>query len=140
MRVDAPFNPVTRNIIGAAIEVHRILGPGLMESTYSTCMQYELASRKLRFAAQRAIPIVYKGATLDTQYRIDLLVEDLVVVELKSVDRLQPIHRAQVLTYMRLTGCPAGLVINFNVMRLVDGVKRVILTGADAAGLRPASG
>ena len=126
MLVDAPFSAVTREIIGAAIEVHRNLGPGLLESTYMPCLQYELSARRLRHAAQRMIPIVYKGIALDTSYRIDLIVEDLVVVEIKSIERLLAVHQAQVLTYLALTGCPAGLLINFNVSKLVDGVKRVL--------------
>ena len=126
MLIDAPFNAVTGQIIGGAIEVHRILGPGLLESSYMTCLQFELAARHLRFVVQRAIPIVYKGIALDSHYRVDLIVEDLVVVEVKSVDRLLPVHEAQVLTYMALSGSPAGLLINFNVPKLVDGVKRVI--------------
>jgi GxxExxY protein len=126
MLVDAEFNAITGQIIGAAIEVHRALGPGLLESTYKPCLQFEFAARKLRFVAERAVPIVYKGMTLDTKYRVDLIVEDLVVVEVKSVDRLMAVHQAQVLTYMRLTGCPAGLLINFNVAKLIDGVQRLI--------------
>ena len=126
MLVDARFNVITAQIIGAAIEVHRTLGPGLLESTYMPCLQFELTARKLRFVTQRAVPIVYKGMALDAKYRIDLLVEDVVVVELKSVDRLLPVHQAQVLTYMGLTGCPAGLLINFNVAKLIDGVRRLI--------------
>ena len=126
MLVDTPVNVITGQIIGAAIEVHRILGPGLLESTYMPCLQFELATGKLRFIAERAVPILYKGMELDAKYRIDLLVEDLVVVEVKSLDHLLPVHQAQVLTYMRLTGCPAGLLINFNVPKLIDGVKRLI--------------
>jgi len=126
MLIDAPFNAITGQIIGAAIEVHRILGPGLLESTYMPCLQFELAARQLRLVVQRAVPVVYKGIALDTSYRVDLIVEDLVVVELKSVDRLLPVHQAQVLTYMGLTGCPAGLLINFNVPKLTDGVRRLI--------------
>ena len=103
-----------------------MLGPGLLESTYMPCLQYELAARRLRYVAQRLIPITYKGIALDTSYRIDLIVEDLVVVETKSVERLLAVHQAQVLTYLGLTGCPAGLLINFNVPKLVDGVKRVL--------------
>jgi GxxExxY protein len=122
----AVFNDTTHEILGAAIEVHRQLGPGLLESTYLQCLEWELGSRKLRFATQRTIPIVYKGTTLDTCYRIDLMVEDLVVVEVKAVEQLSPIHQAQTLTYLHLTGCPAGLLINFNVVRLMDGVKRLI--------------
>ena len=126
MLVDAEFNDITRLILAGAIEVHRTLGPGLLESIYAPCLQFELAARKLRFVTQRAIPIVYKGMTLDAGYRVDLIVEDLVVVELKSAATLLPVHQAQVLTYMGLTGCPAGLLINFNVPRLMDGVKRLI--------------
>lgn len=126
MLVEATFNVITGQIIGAAIEVHRALGPGLLESTYMPCLQFELAARSLRFVAEQSVPIVYKGMTLETKYRVDFIVEDVVVVELKSVDRLLPVHQAQVLTYMGLTGCPAGLLINFNVARLIDGVKRLI--------------
>lgn len=129
MLIDAPFNAVTAAILSAAIEVHRILGPGLLESTYAPCLYFELTARKLRFVAQRAIPIVYKGMLLDAGYRVDLIVEDLVVVETKSVATLLPVHQAQVLTYMKLTDCPAGLLINFNVPRLMDGVKRLVLPG-----------
>jgi len=128
MLVDTPFNVITSQIIGAAIEVHRVVGPGLLESTYMPCLQYELAARKLRFVTERAVPIRYKGVELNTKYRIDLLVEDSVIVEVKSIDCLLPVHQAQVLTYMRLTGCPAGLVLNFNVSKLIDGVKRLIDT------------
>jgi len=128
MLVDREFNAITHEIIGAAIEVHRVVGPGLLESTYMPCLQYELAARKMGFIAERAVPIVHKGITLATQYRIDLVVERLVVVEVKAVDRLLPVHQAQVLTYMRLIECPAGLLINFNVPKLVDGVKRLILS------------
>ena len=126
MLIDAPFNSVTSEIIAAAIEVHRGIGPGLLESTYMPCLQYELAARNLRFVTQRAIPIVYKEIALDASYRLDLLVEDLVVVEVKSVERLLPVHQAQVLTYMRLTGFPAGLLINFNAPKLIDGVRRLV--------------
>ena len=134
MFIDAStFNDVTGQIIGAAIEVHRTLGPGLLESIYMPCLQFELSSRRLRFVAQRAIPIVYKGTRLDASYRVDLIVEDLVVVEVKSVAALMPVYQAQVLTYMRLTDCPAGLLINFNVPRLMDGVKRLINARDSAA-------
>ena len=90
------------------------------------CLQYELAARQLRFITQRIVPITYKGCALDAAYRLDLLVEDRIVVEVKSIDRLLPLHEAQVLTYLRLTQAPAGLLINFNVPRLVDGVKRLV--------------
>jgi GxxExxY protein len=126
MLIEASFNGITSQILAAAIEVHRTLGPGLLESTYMPCLQFELAARNLRFVTQRALPVVYKGMRLDAGYRIDLIVEDAVVVELKTVAALLPVHRAQVLTYLALTGCPAGLLINFNVPRLMDGVQRVI--------------
>jgi GxxExxY protein len=122
----ATFSHMTREVIGAAIEVHRSLGPGLLESIYQTCLQFELAARNVRFVAQRPVPIVYKDFKLDASYRVDLIAEDLVVVEVKAVAVLAPVHEAQALTYMRLTGCPAGLLINFNVPRLVDGVQRLI--------------
>jgi GxxExxY protein len=129
MLIDARFNAITGQILSAAIEVHRTLGPGLLESTYAPCLQFELRARKLRFVTQRSIPIIYKGMQLDTSYRVDLIVEDVVVVETKSVGALAPVHDAQVLTYMKLTECPAGLLINFNVPKLMDGVKRLILPG-----------
>ena len=127
MLVDpASFNPITHKILSAAIEVHRTLGPGLLESIYLYCLHLELASHGLRFVAQRSVPIIYKGTPLEAAYRIDLIVEDLVVVEVKSVAGLAPVHEAQLLTYLQLTGCPAGLLINFNVPRLMDGVRRLI--------------
>jgi GxxExxY protein len=127
MPVDpSTFNGLTQRVLGAAIEVHRHLGPGLLESIYQACLERELASCRLRFVTQRAMPIVYKGVRLDACYRIDLIVEDLVVVEVKAVAALDAVHRAQMLTYMRLAGCPVGLLINFNVPRLMDGVKRLI--------------
>ena len=126
MLADAPFNRTTGEIIGAAIEVHRLLGPGLLESVYVSCLQYELTARRLRFVSQHAVPVVYKEAVLGAAYRIDLIVEDLVVVEVKAVERLLAVHQAQVLTYLGLTRCPAGLLVNFNVAKLTDGVKRLI--------------
>jgi GxxExxY protein len=117
---------VTSQILSAAIEVHRTLGPGLLESIYVACLQIELTQRHLRFVSQRTIPIAYKGIPLEMGYRVDLIVEGLVVVEVKCVSGLLDVHKAQALTYMRLLECPVGLVINFNVPRLMDGVKRVI--------------
>jgi len=130
MLVEGPFNSITKHIIAAAIEVHRTIGPGLLESTYMPCLTYELAARGLRHVEQRSIPIVYKGIVLSSHYRVDLIVEDTVVVEVKSVDQLLAVHQAQLLTYLKLTGCAAGLLINFNVPRLVDGVRRVIAATA----------
>jgi GxxExxY protein len=123
---DLPLNELTGSILSAAIEVHRVLGPGLLESIYHTCLQYELASRNLRFVTQRPLSLTYKGIKLESIYRVDLVVEDLVVVEVKCLDSIAPVHKAQVLTYLRLTGCRAGLLINFNAARLMDGVKRII--------------
>src|SRR5687768_7188203 len=126
MLVDAPFNRITGEVIASAIEVHRILGPGLLESTYMPCLQYELSARGVKFVAEQRLPIIYKGMNLERGYRLDLVVEDLVVVEVKSVAALDPVHDAQVLTYINLSGHPAGLLINFNVPKLVLGVKRFI--------------
>ena len=127
MLIEADFNPITHQILGAAIEVHRGLGPGLLESAYMHCLLYELGARKLRYVSQRAIPLVYKGIHLDTNYRVDRIVEDVVVAEVKSVVEMNPVYHAQALNYMKLTHCRAGLVINFNVPRLLDGVKRLML-------------
>jgi GxxExxY protein len=118
------FNELTEAIIGAAIEVHRNLGPGLLESAYQRCMCRELALRGIRFECERALPIEYKGERLDCGYRIDLLVESVVVVEIKSIESLDKIHEAQLLTYLRLGKWPIELLINFNVPVLKDGIKR----------------
>jgi len=126
MLVKIPFTNVTREIIAAAIEVHRVIGPGLLESAYSRCLRHELSARRLPFTSERGVPLVYKGAHLDCAYRLDLLVKDVIVVEVKAVAAVLPIHQAQLLTYLRLADLPVGLVINFEVERLVDGVKRVI--------------
>ncbi len=126
MLTEGPFNDVSREVIGAAIEVHRNLGPGLLESTYMTCLLHELHVRRLGFVRQRLVPVRYKSLPLDANYRIDLMVENLVIVELKSVERLLPVHDSQVLTYLHLTNCPAGLLINVNVPKLPDGIKRLL--------------
>jgi GxxExxY protein len=126
MLVKIPFTNITREIIAAAIEVHRVLGPGLLESAYSSCLRHELSARKLPFTSERGIPLVYKGINLDCAYRLDLLVKEVIVVEVKTVAAVLPIHQAQLLTYLRLADVPVGLVVNFEVERLVDGVKRVI--------------
>ena len=133
MLIDASFNAITRPIIGAAIEVHRALGPGLLESIYTPCLLFELSARNLRFEVQRSIPIVYKDMRVGPVYRIDLIVEDEVVVEVKAVERTLGVHEAQVLTYLALTGCPVGLLINFNVPKLVDGVTRLVTPKATIA-------
>ena len=126
MLAQVPFTDLTHQIIAAAIEVHRVLGPGLLESAYFPCLQHELAARKLPFLSERRVPVIYKGIALDCEYRLDLLVHNAVVVEVKAVAALLPLHQAQVLTYLRLIDLPVGLLINFNVDRLVTGVKRVI--------------
>jgi len=118
---------LTRAIIGAAIEVHKLLGPGLLESAYEDCLCHELALRGIHFEKQKPIPLVYKGTKLECGFRLDLLVEGRVVVELKSVDGLGPIHEAIILTYLRLSGHQLGLLINFNVPVLKDGVRRFIM-------------
>ena len=117
------------NILAAAIEVHRELGPGLLESIYIECLEQELSARGLRFARQLTVPITYKGTRLRSSYRVDLVVEDKVIVEVKSVETLAVVCKAQVLTYLRVTGKPAGLLINFNVPRLMDGAKRLLNPG-----------
>ncbi len=119
--------PITEGIIGAAIEVHRVLGPGLLESVYEECLCYELGLRKIAFQRQVELPIAYKELSLPGAYRLDLLVENAVVVEIKAIERILAVHEAQLLTYLRLTGKRAGLLINFNVARLVDGVVRKVL-------------
>jgi GxxExxY protein len=118
---------LTHSIIGAAIEVHRQLGPGLLESAYEECFCFELQSRRLSFESQKPIPVIYKSVKLESGYRLDLLVENKVNVELKSVENLGPIHEAIILTYLRLAGHSLGLLINFNVPILKEGIRRYIL-------------
>ena len=121
------INTLTYKTIGAAIEVHRLLGPGLLESTYRECLCRELALRDLSFRREYGIPLKYKGIHLDCGYRVDLLVADLVVVEIKAVDQLAPVHDAQLLTYLKVGGWKIGLLINFNVEVLKDGIHRRVL-------------
>ena len=118
---------LTEKIIGAAIEVHRTLGPGLLESVYQTCLAHELTERGIAFVQEKAIPVVYKEHQIDCGFRLDFLVADKVVVELKAQDSLQPVHEAQLLTYLKLTGCKVGLLINFNAPLLKDGIVRRVL-------------
>jgi len=127
MMENAHDNQLTSEIIGAAIEVHRAIGPGLLESAYEECMSSELNSRNLAHRRQVSLPVEYKGKRLDCGYRLDLLVEESVVVEIKSVDQLQPIHDAQLLTYMKLGKWPVGLLINFNVPVLKNGIRRRVI-------------
>jgi GxxExxY protein len=117
-------DPVTAPIVGAAIEVHRVLGPGLLESVYEKCLCHELRQRGVEFVPRAKIPIRYKNQSLDCDLFADILIPDLVIVELKAVDKVLPIHEAQLLTYMKLTGTSRGLLINFNVLLLKDGITR----------------
>jgi len=121
------LNKTTEQIIGAAIEVHRALGPGLLESAYEECLCHELNLRKIPFERQKPLPVEYKGVKLDCGYRLDLLVDNSVVVELKAVETIEPIHEAQLLTYLKLGGWRLGLLINFNVPVLKDGIRRRVL-------------
>jgi GxxExxY protein len=118
---------LTEKIIGSAIEVHRAIGPGLFESVYEECLCQEMTLRGLKFRRQILVPVIYKGVEIDCKYRLDLLVEELVVVELKTVDRVLPIHEAQLLTYMQLLSKPVGLIINFKVPALRHSIVRRVL-------------
>ena len=118
------LNELSYKIIGCAYDVHKILGPGLLESTYEKFLCFELEKLGIKYERQKELPINYKGMTLDNGYRIDVLVEDKIVIELKSVDTLQPIHSAQLLTYLKLSQKPLGLLINFNVTNLQHGIRR----------------
>ena len=126
MNESEKLNHITDQIIGAAIEVHRALGPGLLESAYEACLAFELAQRGLKVEPQKPLPVVYKEVHLDCGYRLDLLVENAVIVEIKAVESLAPIHQAQLLSYLRLSGCKVGLLINFNVKILKDGLRRLV--------------
>lgn len=119
------INEISNAVIGAAIEVHRHLGPGLLESTYEHCLAYELSLRGIPFEQQKPCGVTYKGVTLDVGYRLDLLIADRLIIELKAVKQLEPIHTAQTLTYLKLTDKRLALLINFNVKLLKNGVKRI---------------
>lgn len=116
---------LTEKIIGAAIEVHRILGPGLLESAYQECLARELTLREIPFAKEKILPVTYKGVQVDCGYRMDFLIDSQVVIELKAVEVVHPIHKAQLINYLKLTGCKVGLIINFNVEQLTKGVIRL---------------
>jgi len=117
---------LTKSIIGCAINVHRAIGPGVFESVYSECLAHELTTRRLSFELERPVPLIYRGVRLKAKYYIDFVVENQVIVELKSVAEVAHVHECQVLTQLRLTGLPVGLLINFNVPLLVDGVTRLV--------------
>lgn len=116
---------LTERVIGCGIEVHKTLGPGLLESVYRECLIAELTASHMSFECERYVPIEYKGHRIKSALKVDLLVESCIVVELKAVESLHPIHQAQVITYLKLTGCPAGLLMNFNAMSLKSGLRRV---------------
>jgi GxxExxY protein len=120
------LNKITEGIIGAAIEVHRNLGPGLLESAYQAALAYELSQRGYKVEQQKPLPMLYKEIKLDAGYRLDFLINDKVVLEIKSSDKIIPIHDAQILSHLRLSGCKVGLLINFNVKLLKNGVKRFV--------------
>ena len=120
------INKITENIIGSAIAVHKSLGPGLLESAYEACLAFELADCGLSVERQKALPVIYRDVKLDCGYRLDLLVEEKVIIELKAIDRLLPIRSAQLLSYLKLSGCKVGLLINFNVKILKNGLRRII--------------
>jgi GxxExxY protein len=121
------INKLTGDVIGAGIEVHKILGPGLLESTYEKCLCHEFDLRKIPYERQKELPVEYKGIKLDCGYRLDIVVANRLIVELKACESLQPIHEAQLLTYLKLTGIKLGLLINFNVPVLKQGIKRLAL-------------
>jgi len=118
---------ISEQVIGLAIEVHRALGPGLLESAYEECLAYELAQHQIRFRRQVPLPIVYKAVQLECGYRIDFVIDEWLIAELKTVERLLPVHEAQLLTYLKLTGLKVGLLMNFNVPVLKDGIRRMVL-------------
>ncbi|HEX5269043.1 MAG TPA: GxxExxY protein [Gemmataceae bacterium] len=121
------INEITGQIVDAAMKVHTALGPGLLESAYEGCLVYELRKRGLKADPQVGLPVMYEGVHIDVGYRIDILVENAVIVELKAVEALAPIHEAQLLTYLKLSGKKVGLLMNFNVLRLKDGIKRRVM-------------
>ena len=123
---------ITEQIIGLAIEVHKKLGPGLLESVYETCLAFELKRAGIPFGRQVAIPVIYDGVRLNTGFRADLIVADDIIVEIKAIERLVPAHEAQLLTYLRMSGCQVGLLFNFNALRLKDGLRRMVRTRSAA--------
>lgn len=125
--MDAELDRLTEAVIGAAIAVHRELGPGLLESAYEACLAFELTDRGITVERQKECPVVYRGLTIDCGYRLDLLVEGKVIVELKAVEDLHPVHEAQLISYLKLTGCRVGLLINFHERILKQGLRRLVL-------------
>jgi len=126
MNKEEGINKITETIIGAAIAVHRTFGPGLLESAYESCLAYDLMREGLKVQQQKPLPVVYRGVNLECGYRLDLMVEDEVIVEIKSIEKLLPIHKAQLMSYLKLSGCKVGLLINFNVEVLKNGIQRIV--------------
>lgn len=126
MQTADQLNALTEQIIGAAMAVHRALGPGLLESAYEACLAFELRDRGLRVEEQKPLPVVYRGVRLDCGYRLDLVVNDCVVVEVKAVEKLTSVHEAQLLSYLRLMDCRVGLLLNFHCMMLKNGIRRIV--------------
>ena len=124
--VSMEINKLSKRIIGAAIEVHRILGPGLLESAYEQCLCHELNLQKISFERQKELPVTYKGMKLDCGYRLDIMVENAIILELKSCEKIEPIHKAQLLTYLKLTGISLGLILNFNRATMREGIARIV--------------
>ena len=117
---------IATKIVAAAIKVHSVLGPGLLESSYQKCMEYELKKDGLRVECEVALPIIYEKVRIDAGYRIDMIVEDAVIIENKTVEKIMPIHEAQLLTYLKMTDCKIGFILNWNVTRMKDGIKRMV--------------
>ncbi len=120
------INQLSSKIIGAAIEVHRTLGPGLLESAYEECICYELELRRIKFERQKALQIIYKRKRLDCGYRLDIVIDNKIITELKSIEKIEPIHKAQLLSYLKLSGQKLGLLLNFNVSVMKDGIVRLV--------------
>lgn len=120
------INNISNKIIGAALEVHKILGPGLYESVYEECLCFELEKLGLKFQRQKIIPVLYKGNKLEKGFRVDILVEDSIIVEIKAVNAILPIHEAQVISYLKMSNLWLGIIVNFNVTRLKEGIKRIV--------------
>ncbi|HEY5992001.1 MAG TPA: GxxExxY protein [Candidatus Udaeobacter sp.] len=120
-------NEISGAVVDAAMKIHSALGPGLLESAYAACLKHELIKRGLKVACEVPLPVIYDGVRLDAGYRLDLVVEDTVVVELKAIEALAPIHQAQIISYLKLSGKPSGLLINFHTLHLKDGIKRFVI-------------
>lgn len=126
MNEEERLNKITETIIGVAINIHRSLGPGLLESSYEACMVYDLSEAGLKVEQQKSLPVAYRGVKLECGYRLDLMIENEVIVEIKSIEKLLPVHKVQLMSYLKLSGCKVGLLINFNVEILKEGIQRVV--------------